>query len=379
VAVLAAALELLTDVSDDDAWQLAQAQRELADAAQHGGSTELRLSDVRALLAGRLAGRPTRANFRTGELTVCTMVPMRSVPHRVVALLGLDDGVFPRAGSVDGDDVLQRDPCLGERDARSEDRQLLLDAVMSAGDHLLLLHTGADPVTGAVRPPAVPLGELLDQLRATVGDDELHGVLQRHPLQPFDSVDFRTSGPFSHDVAAHAGAVAALSERAPEPGLLPGPLPDAPVGDVPLPELVGFVVHPTRAFLRQRLGVHVPDAEDAVADALSAELDGLQKWAVGDRMLAARIAGVDGSAFRQAEWRRGTLPAGSAGLRVFDELEAAVQPLAEAARSCTPASRGRWTSSWTCRRPPADRHGGRPARRRGGQHDVLPAAAPSTG
>ena len=83
-------------------------------------------------------------------------------PHRVVALLGLDDGAFPRAGRVDGDDVLQRDPCPGERDARAEDRQLLLDAVMSAGDALLLLHTGADPVTGAERPPAVPLGELLD-------------------------------------------------------------------------------------------------------------------------------------------------------------------------------------------------------------------------
>ena len=62
-----------------------------------GGRLELRLPDVRALMAERLAGRPTRANFRTGTLTVCTMVPMRSVPHRVVCLLGLDDGVFPRA------------------------------------------------------------------------------------------------------------------------------------------------------------------------------------------------------------------------------------------------------------------------------------------
>ena len=56
----------------------------------------LRLNDIRAMLSAHLAGRPTRANFRTGTLTVCTMVPMRSVPHRVVCLVGLDDGVFPR-------------------------------------------------------------------------------------------------------------------------------------------------------------------------------------------------------------------------------------------------------------------------------------------
>ena len=90
----------LTDVPADDAWQLPQLERELARAAASAdpATTELRLADVRALLGGRLAGRPTRANFRTGTLTVCTMVPMRSVPHRVVCLLGLDDGVFPRAG-----------------------------------------------------------------------------------------------------------------------------------------------------------------------------------------------------------------------------------------------------------------------------------------
>ena len=330
VAVLSEALELLTDVGDDDAWQLAQARRQLSEAADHGEGTELRLTDVRALLAGRLAGRPTRANFRTGELTVCTMVPMRSVPHRVVALLGLDDGVFPRGGSVDGDDVLQRDPCLGERDVRSEDRQLLLDAVMSAGDHLLLLYTGADPVTGAVRPPAVPLGEVLDVLRTTVADDALTGVLTRHPLQPFDAGNFCAEAPRSFDVAALAGARAAAGPRRPEPPLLTAPLPRRG-GDVALADLSAFCVHPVRAFLSRRLGVHLPDREDSVADALSAELDALQKWDVGDRMLAARLAGADASSFRQAEWRRGTLPPGPLGLRLLTELEQAVEPLVAAA------------------------------------------------
>ena len=92
----------------------------------------LRLADVVALLEPHLAGRPTRANFRTGALTVCSLAPMRAVPHRVVALLGMDDGAFPRGSGRDGDDVLARDPLVGERDARQEDRQLFLDAVTSA-------------------------------------------------------------------------------------------------------------------------------------------------------------------------------------------------------------------------------------------------------
>ncbi len=130
-------------------------------------ATLMRLPDIRALLDRHLAGRPTRANFRTGTLTVCTMVPMRSVPHRVVCLVGLDDGVFPRLGVVDGDDVLARDPMTGERDIRSEDRQLLLDAIGAATEKLVITYTGANEYSGQERPPAVPLAELLDTLDLT--------------------------------------------------------------------------------------------------------------------------------------------------------------------------------------------------------------------
>ena len=129
--------------------------------------TLMRLPDIRALLGRHLAGRPTRANFRTGTLTVCTMVPMRSVPHRVVCLVGLDDGVFPRLGVVDGDDALARNPMTGERDIRSEDRQLLLDAIGAATEKLVITYTGANEYSGQPRPPAVPLAELLDTLDTT--------------------------------------------------------------------------------------------------------------------------------------------------------------------------------------------------------------------
>ena len=160
-------IDLLARVDDDDAWQTSQLQREFGDVLTSAGpraDTVMRLPDIRALLDRHLAGRPTRANFRTGTLTVCTMVPMRSVPHRVVCLVGLDDGVFPRLGVVDGDDVLARDPMTGERDIRSEDRQLLLDAIGAATEKLVITYTGANEYSGQERPPAVPLAELLDTL-----------------------------------------------------------------------------------------------------------------------------------------------------------------------------------------------------------------------
>lgn len=326
-AALARSLDLLTDVPESQAWIRTEARRELAAALAFADTVPLRLADIAVLLAGRLAARPTRANFRTGELTVCTMVPMRSVPHRVVVLLGLDDDVFPRVGGVDGDDVLARNPLLGERDHRAEDRQLLLDAIMAAGERLVLLHTGSDPVSGNHRPPAIPVAELLDVLRAHVGPAGMAEVVTRHPLQSFDRRNFRAERPFSFDTVALAGARAAGGVPQPRPRFLAEPLPPAEPVDIGLAELLSFAEHPVRAFLWQRLGLRVPDQDDDIADRLPIELDGLAKWDLGERMLAARLTGADPAGLRAAEWRRGTLPPFGLGGAVLDEVEHTVDTL----------------------------------------------------
>ncbi|GAA1151203.1 exodeoxyribonuclease V subunit gamma [Nocardioides aquiterrae] len=312
----------LTDVADDDAWQLPQFERELARAAasSHEGEIELRLSDVRAMLQSRLAGRPTRANFRTGTLTVCTMVPMRSVPHRVVCLVGLDDGVFPRAAAVDGDDVLGRRPLTGERDARSEDRQLLLDAVMAATEHLVITYTGANEQSGARRPPAVPLGEILDAADRTTAEPVRDRVLTHHPLQPYDARNFEPARPFSFDAAALAGARSAWSVRREPPPLLTGPLPARATEDVSLADLKAFLVHPVRSFLRERLDVATPFEPDDLADAIPVTLDSLEKWQIGDRLLRELLAGHDPVAVMTAEQLSGTLPPGGLGTRALNEV-----------------------------------------------------------
>ncbi|MGW5317190.1 exodeoxyribonuclease V subunit gamma [Nocardia thailandica] len=330
--VLLRSLDLLTDVPVTQSWVRAEARREIVAATEHAGTVPLRLDDVAALLAARLGARAGRANFRTGELTVCTLVPMRSVPHRVVVLLGLDDEVFPRAGGADGDDLTARTPLVGERDPRSEDRQLLLDAVLAAGEQLIVLYTGADPVTGAPRPPAVPVAELLDVLAAHAGPGGRGAFHTRHPLQSFDRRNFDPDAPRSFDTVALAGARAAARPPRPRPVLLSGPLPPRPAGDVALAELIAFAEHPVRAFLGQRLGLRVPEEAEDIDDQLPIELDGLAKWALGERLLTARLTGADPAALRAAEWRRGTLPPFGFGKNVLAEIEETVETLVRAAQ-----------------------------------------------
>ncbi|WP_408897138.1 exodeoxyribonuclease V subunit gamma [Nocardioides sp. R1-1] len=341
--VIHAGVTELTAVPSTEAWQTGQVQRELAKVAQAAGRGDdpLRLPDVRAMLSDRLAGRPTRANFRTGTLTVCTMVPMRSVPHRVVALVGLDDGVFPRVGVTDGDDVLARDPMTGERDLRSEDRQLFLDALLAATETLVVTYTGANEYSGQPRPPASPLGELLDALDRTAttadGGSVADAVVVRHPLQPFDRRNVTPGAlvpdrPFSFDRSALAGARAAAGPRTEPPALLAAPLPTTPGADVSLDDLLAFWRSPVRAFFRDRLDLALPRDEEPLSDGLPVELDSLAQWSVGDRVLRDLVAGMDPDQARQQEWRRGVLPPGWLGWRILRDIVTRAQPIADEAR-----------------------------------------------
>lgn len=338
-AAIAHAADALTATGERDAWQRGQLQRVLDELVDEAGDadTPLQLGEIRALLADRLAGRPTRANFRTGHLTVCTLMPMRSVPHRVVCLLGLDDGVFPRHAPRDGDDLMLDDPHVGERDPRAEDRQLLLDALMAAQERLIITFTGNDERTNAPRPPAVPVGELLDVVDRTVRTEDgrrpSEHVLVRHPLQPFDPANFDGRRPWSFDRVALAGAVAlAGPRRRPEP-FLAAPLPPLEEEIVELEDLVRFVQHPVRAFLRRRLGISLQDFSTDVEDALPVQLDHLERWDVGQRMLDARLAGTDARAAYRAEIARGLLPPGRLAQAPVQELVNQVQGIVEAAEA----------------------------------------------
>lgn len=374
MATLRAGVLDLTSTPARDAWQVAALTRELsrieASAAQAdttvraGGvgtraapgrrpgahPTTLRPADVAALLEDHGAGRPTRANFRTGTLTVCTMVPMRSVPHRVICLVGLDDGAFPRSSTPDGDDALARRPVTGERDPRAEDRQLLLDAVMAARQSLVITYTGADEHTGAPRPPAVPLGELIDAARATAGGPAAQRLVTRHPLQPYDPRNLggdaeipllAGGGAFSHDPVALAGGRALVADRVEPVTLASRQLPERDDPDVELEALRRFLTNPVGAFLRDRLGILLPEEPEEPTEGIPLELDGLGRWQVGHRLLEGLLAGGDLDALRRAEVWRGELPPHLLGQGVLDQEAAKASALAGAARERLRADGGR--------------------------------------
>ncbi len=335
---LEVAVDALTATGDQDAWQRRELDRLLGGVSEEADpAAALTLPEIRALLADRLAGRPTRANFRSGHLTVCTLVPMRSVPHRVVCLLGLDDGAFPRHTARDGDNLLLAQPRVGDRDPRSEDRQLLLDALLAAQEALIITYSGRDERTNAELPPAVPVGELFDAIDATARCPDgpaRRRVLVRHPLQPFDPRNF-TAGelngtePWAFDPVALDGARALARPRSRAVPFLLHPLPaPADAQTLALGDLIQFARQPVLAFLRQRLGLTTGARGDDIADGLPVELDSLAAWQVGQNLLDGLLAGIPHREVALAEIARGTLPPGALGEPVIADAWPPVEAIA---------------------------------------------------
>ena len=265
------------------------------------------------------------------------MVPMRSVPHRVVCLVGLDDGVFPRLGVVDGDDVLARDPMTGERDIRSEDRQLLLDAIGAATEKLVdhlhrrqrVLRSGRDRPRCRWPNCSTPSTGRPRRRSATRSSSDIR--CSRSILATSCPASWSPDEPFTFDSTVLNAARARSGDRAEQPPFISGPLPAPPPDDVVLADLVGFFQDPVKGFFRA-LDYTLPWEVDGVEDAMPVDINALEEWTVGDRMLGDMLRDMNPT-------RRGTPSGGAApcrpassGWRKATEIRDQSALLADAAR-----------------------------------------------
>ncbi len=340
---IAGAVRLLAAPGWDDQWQWGQLERLLEESFPSEGAGPddplIGPAEARIVVGDWTRDTPSPLHFRTGDITVCTLVPMRSVPYRVVCLLGMDDSRFPRSGRVDGDDLLVDNEIIGDSDRGAEDRQLLLDAVMAAGDHLIVTYSGRDELTNAEYPPAVPIAELRDVLGDMVGLAGLERLETRHPLQPFSETNFvagerGVDGPWGFDPIQFDGALAIQHRTVPESARLPLPPPvDDIFSQIRLDDLGSFLEHPARSFLRRRLGFVIPARGEIPDDTMPTVLDPLSEWKVTNRLLAGLLAGHSIESLEAHERAGDTVPPGNLGLPGLERARQRATDLWEAARA----------------------------------------------
>lgn len=258
-----------------------------------GFEDPLDLDVVREAWLGGVDQPQVSRRFKAGGVTFCTLLPLRAIPFEVVCLLGLNDGDYPRHGSRIDFDLMalpgQARP--GDRSRRDDDRQLMLDALLSARRVLYVSWAGRSQRDNQAQPPSVLVSQLRDYLAAGWGAAVLAQRTTEHPLQPFSRRYFEPAAPadpaplFSYATqwqAAHAEAFEALP---PQPAALP-PIDDGTT-TITLQGLSAFLRNPVKEFFRHRLRVVFSELEAADDDDETFAGQGLERWAWVDEVLQA--------------------------------------------------------------------------------------------
>lgn len=166
---------LFSPLSDDDNAQqiIDQAINDFSEYTAHAAyEKELPLSVMRDFLLSHFSQTEPGRQFMAGQVTFCSMLPMRSVPFRIIAVLGLNDGEFPRQRQPVGFDLMaMQPPRKGDRSRRDDDRYLFLEALISCRDKLYLSYQGHDIKTNNKREASLVLQELMDYLEKAYGWD----------------------------------------------------------------------------------------------------------------------------------------------------------------------------------------------------------------
>ncbi len=311
------------------------------DACADAGMDEpLPLSVVREHWLAQMDQGTLASTFLAGAVTFATLMPMRAIPFRIVALLGMNDVDYPRSRPPMDFDLMGRDYRPGDRSRREDDRYLFLEALLSAREHLHVSWVGRSIHDNQERPASVLVAQLRDHLAAgwrLEGHDDgralLHALTVDHKLQPFDAAYFAGPGDGRHfSYATEWRAASAHGAASDEP--LP---PIAREESLTLRLLSDFLKDPVRAFFQRRLAIHFADAEAAQADHEPFALDALENWKLQHELIAAQKAALDaGTSRAEALARqlelvalRGELPVGAFGEAVRQELAAPMDDMFE--------------------------------------------------
>lgn len=309
------------------------------------------LDIIKNWISSKLQQQSLRPAFITGNLTFCALLPMRSVPFKIVCLLGLDDSTFPRRSSYFSWNLIAANPKPGDRSLELEDRYLFLEALLSARELLYISYTGQSPYDNVSKRPSVILEELLDYLDKsflinTLSNNNLSGtktpdnsvtasvdngyshsireaVITKHRLQAFSRAYFeKDSKLFSFSTENYLASIDSGNIYGKAESFFPSslPEPDLAFKSLQISDLCRFFQNPSRYLLKRRLHIILDIRHDNFSDDEPFDISGLEKYKLTGKLIDNLLSGMSVEECYKQFKIMGELPHGTVGKHHFDVI-----------------------------------------------------------
>jgi len=274
--------------------------------------------------------------FLSGSVTFCAMLPMRSIPFRIICLIGMNDADYPRPMKKIGFDLMAQNPKIGDRSRRNDDRYIFLEAIISARQCLYISYIGQSMKENSEMPPSVMVSLLKDYVESgfkvvTPHNNELTSpaILTKHRLQGFHPEYFlSTSSLFSFSEENYRCAQI-LAKRWQHGSnseetftILPfikQPIQIQEITQIDLDQLLAFYKHPTKYFVRNQLGISFEKDPTLLEDIEPLKLDGLSHYWLCDQIMTSKMNHKDLSCLYHLIKAKGELPHGQMGDFTFQQ------------------------------------------------------------
>jgi exodeoxyribonuclease V gamma subunit len=260
--------------------------------------------------------------FLTGAVTFCAMLPMRSIPAKVICLLGMQHDAFPQDLREPGFSLIAAEPRTGDRSKRDDDKYLFLEALMCSGRIFYISYIGRDIQDNAAKPPSVLVNELLEYVNEDLGIP-IDPLITEHPLQPFspDYFNRKKKRLFSYS-KENQEASRLLGSIGEFPPFFSAPIgmPSESRRQCDLNQLARFFAHPIQFLMQQRLGIYFQQTTEPIADIESFALNPLDHFQASQYLLKAGKEGRAPEKNYRTLQASGQLPHGNVGVAAYEEV-----------------------------------------------------------
>jgi Exonuclease V gamma subunit len=248
-----------------------------------------------------------------------SLLPMRTVPAKIVVLMGMGDGEFPRQGQPKTWNLLSNNPAADYYPNTVDfDRYLFLESLLSARKYLLFSYVSQEPGNTKELGTSLLVKEVLNYLDAAYSVDNIKPSLHccfKHALDPFDAKYFSDSTHLkSYSQSNYKAALARYcTEKSPSHSFIERFEPPTNVLDtiqnnhkIDLADLTAFAKNPLKSYLNSH-GLYVDKAENRqIVDDADLFLSHLNSW----QLLRDALTGSLTTTLAHAE-KTGSMPKGS--------------------------------------------------------------------
>lgn len=205
----------------------------------------------------------------------CSLLPMRSIPAKVLVMMGMNDGAFPRTDEQAKLNYLLHDPDAEYHPSQIDfDRYLFLEAVLSARHYLLLSHVSQTKGDSKEQSPSLLVTEFLAYLDKAYRMPSVNvsdNCTFQHAFLPFDKRYFAAGYPQRSYMKSYYAAACAhyLPEKQAQHQFIVAFNLEAPTTEehaneilLDLSALTAFARNPLKAYFNHSLGIYLEKEED---------------------------------------------------------------------------------------------------------------------